>query len=195
MPRSSATKNKPTSSHFHTPWLYGGVGFIFGAMLSGIVFFGLNQSNKSEHVTSSQIVEASSPQTIQPTQLPITFYEHLKQDVIFAQKNDKQNPPPESANTDFQASSKPSISTHSSPSENYLVQVASLTNGDDAEKLRVELIMLGLENAHTRKARLADGKTRYRVIIGPMASLTNVKQTKDILKRHQFDALVLRLKH
>jgi Cell division protein len=84
-----------------------------------------------------------------------------------------------------------SKSPEQSPAEEYILQVASFKNADDAEQLKVELILLNLE-AQIEKARIRNGETWHRVLVGPFLSRSQRETARATLVANRYEALVLK---
>ena len=74
----------------------------------------------------------------------------------------------------------------------YLLQAASFRSRDDADALRAELILEGLDVKINAVPRTGDG-TWHRVLVGPFASRTDMERTLGKLRARDISALVLEL--
>ena len=172
--QNHATKNMKSESQVPA-WVWLFTGAVLGAFVMFLIHLADidKQSDEKPKSVLEKVEEASE------NLIPITFYEKLKEKTEFElpqwQKRDKLE----------KVESEPS---------SFLVQVASFKSATDAEQLRVELIMLGLTEAHTRAAKLAENDTRHRVIIGPLDTKTRLEFTRKTLLDNNFDALVLKQK-
>lgn len=93
-------------------------------------------------------------------------------------------------NSDLEPTSQdptPSVSTHLS---HYVLQAASFTLHKDADKLRAQLILEGL-NSYIEKTK-TKGKWWYRVIVGPYTSKEKAQMAQVTLKKNnQLNSLLL----
>lgn len=77
--------------------------------------------------------------------------------------------------------------------QEFLLQVASFKSADDAEQLRAELILLNLD-AYTENAKIRNGETWHRVMVGPFTSTSKLSKARSTLLSHRHEALVLKRK-
>lgn len=71
-----------------------------------------------------------------------------------------------------------------------LLQVASYRNREDADDLRVQLLLLNLE-ARIEKSASTNGDTWYRVITGPFASRSKLQHARSVLLSNRHEALLI----
>jgi len=74
----------------------------------------------------------------------------------------------------------------------YILQVGSLRNPDDAEKYKAKLALLGFE-ASIQKVSV-NGENWYRVRVGPFHSTSEMYRNLDSLHHHNIDAMAMELK-
>jgi len=83
-----------------------------------------------------------------------------------------------------------------SPSEEggatYLLQVGSFRGADEAERLKAQLALLGME-ASIQTVSVNGKQTWHRVRIGPFTSLKAAYGVQDRLAREKMDAIVLKI--
>lgn len=139
------------------------VGFV-GAVVAYIVMAPTPAGSQAEP-TRADSAPASSEQTLateqQPTLPPkpearFTFYEMLP-NLTLVPRSDTYTP-----------------GTRSKSNVAYVIQAGSFADKDDAETRRAELILLGMA-PKISKVRLPNGRTTYRVEIGPDADYDRVK--------------------
>ena len=75
---------------------------------------------------------------------------------------------------------------------NYLLQVGSFRGADEAERLKANLALLGLEAA-IQTVSVDGRKTWHRVRIGPFSSLQEAYRVRDRLAREELEAIVLKV--
>lgn len=75
----------------------------------------------------------------------------------------------------------------------YLLQVASFKVFEDAEQVRVELMLLGL-NAQIEKANTDKGGAWHRIIVGPFKSRSKLQKARSVLLSNRYEALLLKRK-
>lgn len=70
----------------------------------------------------------------------------------------------------------------------YFVQAGSFRSFRDADRLKAQLALLGVE-ARVDRAQVR-GATWYRVRLGPFTSMTEVERIRTRLRRHRIDSVV-----
>ncbi|MFT5084484.1 MAG: cell division protein FtsN, partial [Lentisphaeria bacterium] len=76
-------------------------------------------------------------------------------------------------------------------SDQFILQVASFKSLKDAERVRAELILLNLE-AKTETAKVRNGETWHRVLVGPFESHSKLSKARNMLLTNRYEALVLK---
>jgi len=69
----------------------------------------------------------------------------------------------------------------------YMIQAASFRNNKDADRMRANLILSGMDT-NIRKTIGKNGKPWYRVVIGPFASRSKMNRAKDKLANKDIQA-------
>ncbi len=72
----------------------------------------------------------------------------------------------------------------------YILQVNSYQNPDDADARRAEILLVGLP-ADVRQSTLADGSTWFRVVSGPFANRAEALNAQSLLQNTGIDSLVV----
>lgn len=93
---------------------------------------------------------------------------------------------------EFSRDQKKQAATTEEPLE-FILQVASFKSDNDAEQLRAELILLNLE-ARTERAKIRNGETWHRVLVGPFTSRSKLAKARSTLISNRHEALVLKRK-
>jgi len=75
----------------------------------------------------------------------------------------------------------------------YVLQVGSFRRYDQADRLKAQLALLGLE-ADIQGVTVNGNETWHRVRLGPFHSLRKLNDAREVLKRHHVEALLLKLK-
>ncbi len=75
------------------------------------------------------------------------------------------------------------------PSYEYMLQVASFKDIDDAEQVRAELILLNMD-ARIEKATIKEKETWHRVVVGPFTSRSKLSKARSTLISHNYNAQV-----
>jgi cell division protein FtsN len=73
----------------------------------------------------------------------------------------------------------------------YVLQVGSYRNFADAERVRAQLALQGIESKIQRVA--IDNDTWHRVRIGPIADLAELNRTRERLRQADVEAIVVRV--
>lgn len=74
----------------------------------------------------------------------------------------------------------------------YLLQAGSFRDKNDAEKMRAQLILMGLPNVHTDASTSRDGTTWYRVRTGPFDNRSTMAKAWDKLVRQNIQPLQIK---
>lgn len=72
----------------------------------------------------------------------------------------------------------------------YILQVNSYQNPDDADARRAEILLVGLP-ADVRQSTLADGSSWFRVVSGPYANRAEALNAQNMLQNSGIDSLVV----
>lgn len=170
--RRNATRYSEPSRVPAWVWLFTGAvlgAFIMFLMhLSDIRPGGGEQSSKESTSTAKEESKEQKPR--------FDFYELLKENEV---------PLPKQNETEKAATPK--------EKQEFLLQVASFKTAEDAEQLRAELILLNLD-AYTENAKIRNGETWHRVMVGPFTSTSKLSKARSILLSHRHEALVLKRK-
>ena len=73
----------------------------------------------------------------------------------------------------------------------YLLQAGSFRSGEDAERLKARLALLGIE-AGIQTVELAGGETWHRVRVGPLPAGDRLNQVRARLEQNQIESILLR---
>jgi cell division protein FtsN len=76
--------------------------------------------------------------------------------------------------------------------DRYLLQVASFQNHADADRLKAQLALLGLE-AGIQTVEIRDGQTWHRVRVGPFSDRTEITAVRERLRTNGIKAVLLKL--
>ena len=74
----------------------------------------------------------------------------------------------------------------------YLLQAGSFRNEQDAERMRAQLILLGLPNVRSEKTNSGNGNTWFRVRTGPFKNRTELKAATNKLARQNIYPLKIK---
>ena len=76
----------------------------------------------------------------------------------------------------------------------YLLQAGSFKNKADAERMRAQLILLGLPNVHTDTSKSDNGTLWYRVRLGPFENRSRLSKAYDKLVQQNIQPLRIKQK-
>lgn len=176
-----AKRRKPSASRRSEPRVPAWVWLFTGAILGAFIMFLMRLADMKQDQPPVAQKEKTPNQTEEKKEkvLPrFDFYEMLK--------NNKIEVP------DFNNSEEPGENPQQAKQEfDYLLQVASFRDKDDAEQLMVELLLLNLE-ATREKAKVKEGGTWHRVIVGPFESRSKLAKARSTLLSNNYDALLLK---
>jgi len=74
------------------------------------------------------------------------------------------------------------------PVKTVYLQLASFDRAEQADDLKAQLLLMGLEPV-TQRAQLPDGKVKHRIRVGPFSDPEDVKAMRDRLSRNGFNAI------
>ncbi len=77
--------------------------------------------------------------------------------------------------------------------ERYMLQVGSFRNLMDADRLKAQLALLGLE-ATIQSVSIDGAETWHRVRVGPYGQMAKLKAARDRLKQNRLKSIVLKLR-
>lgn len=154
-------------------WVWGLIGLSIGLAVAAIVYIG----------RPVQPMPGSRPQAsaalAQPTPTPpraFTFYELLPNQEVVVPPREGSAPPPANA-----------------AEAEYLIQVASYRNPQDAERQKAALALLGLE-ARVETVTIDGRETFYRVRLGPVKGLSAAEAMMAELDRNGIESLMVKVR-
>lgn len=166
--KKSAAKKTPAAKRTEPKkgapaWLWFLAGVI--ATLSVQVFYYLSQiepkpSNTQDGPTVEQVDALDSEIDKHAKQPEFRFYDELKEREVEV--------------------SGESVAEREQEDYNYALQAGSFKDKDDAEQMRVEIILLDLE-ASIESRKSESGTTWHRVIVGPFTSRSKLSRARSIL--------------
>lgn len=141
------------------------------------------------------------PEPASPDPDRYEFYELLKEGEQIVSVPDKGKAPPAASVPPVRPPTQvpapaappaaPAPSATALPSARYIVQVGSYRTFEDADRVKASLALLGLDG-RIEQARLASGAVWFRVRVGPMTDVEQVKSAEARLKSNGMNALVIR---
>jgi cell division protein FtsN len=170
--------------------LSAGGGFLIGLSLGLAVAVAVYLYGHRPSITASQSTPVASeksghevnkptPESAEASDTEYEFYDVLpKLEVVVPEKPRKA--------TDVNAAAG-AIDTPGS----YVLQAGSYRNFVDADRLRAQLALQGIESSVQKVT--VDADTWHRVRIGPINNLSKLEETRRKLREAQIDAMVIRL--
>ncbi len=162
-------------------WLWMLVGLLVGAFVMGLAWLKLDsgQENGEEWVGAKpdrqpQRVESKKSVEVPPHKPRFEFYEKLGSQEVLV--------PDEQLD----------LRSEVEKTARYEVQVGSFVKSSDAERLKAELALLGIET-RVAEARIAAGKVRFRVIAGPFLGRSALDKVRSQLKSNGHGELLVRI--
>ena len=156
----SATRTAPVKSHW--PWFFSGLlSGLFIALVAYVGFFG----TASLQGINNNIVQDSASGEVNDEGTDFTFYDRLSEAEVIVDVVAVELEP--------EIEENPTI---------YRVQAGSFNSMEDAEKLRAEIILLGLDASISQAEVL--GQTMFRVQAGPFTGNASANDAVDLLARN-----------
>lgn len=177
MPRATNTSRTRGASRASNPSRVPGWVWLFtGAVLGAFVMFLIRLAEVPPGGGAGTETAASAPAKApeEQKQPRFDFYKILKETEVPVPTVEHDDAPVAAADT-----------------SQYILQVASFKGMDDAEQLRAELILLNLD-AQVETARVRNGETWHRVLVGPFESRSKLAKARSILVSNRLEALVLK---
>ena len=88
---------------------------------------------------------------------------------------------------------RPAPVATATPAETYLLQVGSFRNGEQAERFKAELALLGLETS-IQKVTIDNKDTYHRVRVGPFSDTGSLNNARSRLTKQGIESSVIRIK-
>jgi cell division protein FtsN len=172
---SRPAARRPASSPM-PGWIWGLIGLSLGLAVAALVYIG----RPAQPMPGSRPDTATrSSQPTRPTPTPpraFTFYELLPNQEVVVPPRESSAPPPASA-----------------ADAEYLIQVASYRNPQDAERQKAALALLGME-ARVETVTIDGRETFYRVRLGPVKGLAAAEKMVAELNNNGIEALLVKVR-
>lgn len=174
------TKRRKTHTSKVPGWVWLFTGTVLGAFIMFLMHLAeqIPLNNKTiKNSKHQQAQKTPKPEATKPATKPrFDFYRILKEAEVIIPRSEES-----------QAYTEPKTDN----SAEYILQVGSFKKSADAEQLRVELLLLNLQ-AQTETAKLRNGETWHRVLVGPFTSRSKLAKARSILVSNRLEALVLK---
>lgn len=185
MPRDYKYRAAPQKPQKTAPaWLWALAGLLVGALAVSLVWLKLDEQPPAERWVGAepdrppQQVEEETPVAQLPPHKPrFNFYDKLPgQEVLVPEEQ-------------LELRAEPALAD---PSSRYLIQVISYANTADAERMKAELALLGIET-RVGEAVISGGRTVYRVMAGPYLGRDELDRARKLLKSNGHANLLVRI--
>lgn len=180
--KTSRAPRKKAKAKSQVPgWVWLFTGTVLGAFIMFLSY--LSDLPESEQAASKPKIASTQtkPKTTKTSNNEVPkprfdFYQLLEEDKVEAPRSDNKPSSRSAANT-------------AEPIE-YLMQVGSFKQADDADRLRAELLLMNLDvNIEEFKKRNND--RYFRVLVGPYASRGNMSKDRSTLAGNNIDVWVI----
>ncbi len=195
---TSRSKSKRGSLFQRVPgWLLLVTGLLAGFMLALLVMLApgvAEQQPKSKPKPET----VKTPAAVQPEAEPskrepvFDFYKLLPESEVVVPEPATTTAKPAPVQKPSASSRTPSTAAKADDSR-YLLQTGSFRNKSDAERLRAQLILWGLD-ARIQQVQVKNGEYWHRVQVGPLNSMSQVNNVQKTLAEHKVDSLLLKLR-
>jgi len=183
MTRDFAKKPRPSNKAKKAPsrsqvpgWVWLFTGTILGAFIMFLTYLsGITPTPQAQPATAQQSQPSKSKAEIPKPRFD--FYQLLKESEVVVKEPNK--------NLD------PSKTGQPQKVEEYILQVGSFKKNTDADRLRVELILLNLDT-YIEKVTVRNGETWHRVLVGPYRSHSKMAQARGTLVSNDIKPLLLK---
>jgi cell division protein FtsN len=175
----SRSKKKPSSC---TVWFIAGL--LLGVLGVGLAWLKLG-GREGDPQWISDRPSAGETETLRPVAPPprFDFYDQLPaMEVVVPDEDLPQLPPVQQS---------PGLPQDAGPAAQYLVQVGSFKNAADADRLKAQLLLLGME-VRVSRVRIDDGDTWHRVRVGPFADRKSLESARQRLAEAGIRSIVIR---
>jgi cell division protein FtsN len=140
---------------------------------------------------------APAPQPAEPPRPRFDFYTLLPEMEVVV-PDDEITPAPAPVTRPVPGTT-PAVQPAGSPAtaaadETYLLQVGSFRNGEQADRFRAELAILGLETS-IQKVTIDNKDTYHRVRVGPFHDSVALNNARNLLKKQNIESKVIKLKN
>lgn len=181
-------------------WLWLGAGVAIGILIT--LLMNLNARRVAGGSAIQEVGQIVSQQNESPEKKPVfDFYTLLPESevvpvtpkrVIRASHKPERQAKAERAEVKAQVpvSTAEVVAT---PARRYLLQVGSFRSLEDADRLRVRLLLWGFD-ARIERVAVKGGEAWHRVQLGPFVEQVMLSKAQQALKKHKLDSLILQIK-
>lgn len=181
-------------------WLWMIFGVLLGLSLAVLLYLWQPWQPANRPIDSTQPTSTSNQTDEEETNKEYQFYDLLpKQQVTPVPNEAVPTTPATQPNSNIIVAPTPEQNTaNADPAEigitpaapEYILQVNSYKNPDDADARRAEILLVGLP-ADVRQSSLSDGTVWFRVVSGPFTSKAEALNAQHLLQDSGIDSLVV----
>lgn len=173
MPQDHATRRSQSARTTIPGWVWFLTGLVTG--IFGSFLYSISDEAPVDPAAQELAKEPSTPEGGQPTPMEWDFYDIFPKSEVPVIEEYKPD------------GTKQRLETERA----YLLQAGSFRNMDDADSLRAELILLGMDVFVRQIDR--DGTAWHRVMVGPLDSETEVNRHRRTLAEANIPSIVLQI--
>ena len=197
-----ASRTQPARGRTASPVLWWATGLVMGLVVAGLVHLEHTRpdpapadaegetaasANESHDAPRFEFYRLLSEQEVDVAGQPDTEASGGNNALPSATAGDAAGP----SVSDSQTPPEPTTASQAPAGARYLLQAGSFRRQDDADALRANLALLGIE-ARIQEVELPGGETWHRVRIGPFNNLGEVNQVRQRMAGQQIDSILLR---
>ncbi|OQX38676.1 MAG: hypothetical protein B0D91_03310 [Oceanospirillales bacterium LUC14_002_19_P2] len=199
--RRGASTTKKSAGRKDIPgWLWLGAGVTIGVLVTLLVNLapdaGVDARTVAGNTGTGEVVSKNKPS---PEKKPVfDFYTLLPESEVMVSSEPKHESAasPKSEKpvvTKATAEKQAPVTVEAKPNRRYLLQAGSFRNPDDADRLRAQLLLWGLD-ARVERVIVKGGDAWHRVQLGPFTEQSSLNEARQTLAAHKIDSLMLQLK-
>ena len=189
-----------------SPWIGVISGLVIGLFVAFLVYIKMQAPSQPPAVYQESILPpaeqtlpaaetpAPAPQPPAPSRPRFDFYTLLPEMEVVVPEEEIAPPPVPASRppASTPASTPASRPASAAPKQTYLLQVGSFRNGEQADRFRAELAILGLETS-IQKVTIDNKDTYHRVRVGPFHDSVALNNARNQLKKQNIESRVIKL--
>lgn len=176
------TKQKPSSC-----WIWFVAGLLLGALSVGLAWLKLGTDAVQDPQWISAKPSQGSANSGRPAAPPrphFDFYDRLPEMEVVVPEEALPPPRPAANTTDADAPAPVAVKP-------LLIQVGSFKKAADADRVKAQLALLGME-VRVSRVKIDDGDTWHRVRVGPFSDRASLDSARQRLADNGFKGIVIR---
>lgn len=189
-PRRGASRATTSARRGIPGWLWLVSGLVLGLFVAFLFQLEPGRDSVKRDRTPPVPAPQSAPAPKQPEQPRYDFYTLLPEsEVIVPQRPVPEVPTPPAAPSTPPTEARPETPTTAQPSTRFFLQAGSFRQRAEADRVRAQIIMLGMD-VQLENAKLASGET-WRVQVGPFPDRNSLDQAQKTLAGNGFTNLLV----